>query len=249
MKKVFLLYIDILGFSQLVIQKSEKIKLLYEIIDSLLPHQIKSFRIIVFSDTILITEGTGISFGDDSTRLLWYLNFVQELFEKTFELDVSFRAILTKGEFEYKKMKNIESYYEEALIRAYNKEKEINAIGFFVDRNIWLLNSNYKTEKYDEDLNFVYTLPGFDDLSKKGVSTLLHLNNELFDIANEKEIIFSINLLERYYKYSLNHDNPKVRIKFLHTYSFYKRRYNNLLSFLELNNFNYKSICPEAKWS
>ena len=53
MEKAFL-YIDILGFGQLVKDNSPKTEKIFEIIDGLNVHRHFAFQTIVFSDTILV---------------------------------------------------------------------------------------------------------------------------------------------------------------------------------------------------
>lgn len=50
----FLLYIDILGFSNMVRDEPRKVVRVYEILDTLNVHNQSDFKVIVFSDTILI---------------------------------------------------------------------------------------------------------------------------------------------------------------------------------------------------
>lgn len=50
----YLLYIDILGFSDMVRSEPAKVAELYLILDSLTVHRHEAFRTIVFSDTILV---------------------------------------------------------------------------------------------------------------------------------------------------------------------------------------------------
>ena len=53
MEKTFL-YIDILGFKNLVTSNTDKVESIFKIIDSLHVHKDIAFRTIVFSDTILV---------------------------------------------------------------------------------------------------------------------------------------------------------------------------------------------------
>ena len=53
MEKTFL-YIDILGFKNLVTSNTDKVESIFKIIDSLHVHKDIAFQTIVFSDTILV---------------------------------------------------------------------------------------------------------------------------------------------------------------------------------------------------
>ena len=50
----FLLYIDILGFTEMVAKDPRKVARVYSILDTLKVHKHNSFTTIVFSDTILV---------------------------------------------------------------------------------------------------------------------------------------------------------------------------------------------------
>lgn len=50
----FLLYIDILGFTEMAIKEPRKVERIFATIDSLNVHQHGAFKTIVFSDTILV---------------------------------------------------------------------------------------------------------------------------------------------------------------------------------------------------
>ena len=55
----YLLYIDVLGFSALIDEGLGKINDLYEVIASLNVHRHDAFKVIVFSDTILVYNVRG----------------------------------------------------------------------------------------------------------------------------------------------------------------------------------------------
>ena len=54
MQKKYLLYIDILGFANLVSKKPKEVKKIYEVVNELNVHRQSEFKAIIFSDTILI---------------------------------------------------------------------------------------------------------------------------------------------------------------------------------------------------
>ncbi len=73
MKERFLLYIDVLGFTDLVSQSNARIDDLYEVIASLHVHNHPSFKVIIFSDTILVYNVEGEDTRRDRTYLIMYL--------------------------------------------------------------------------------------------------------------------------------------------------------------------------------
>ena len=79
----YLLYIDILGFSDLVAAGSPRVHDLYEVIASLNVHRHSAFRAIVFSDTVLVYNTVGGDTKADRESIVMFLcEFSQfQLFE------------------------------------------------------------------------------------------------------------------------------------------------------------------------
>jgi len=100
MDEKLLLYLDILGFSELV-SKSAKVQELYSIVDKLNVFSHKpQFECIVFSDTMLVYNSVPLSQNDRSTAVMWMCEFAQDLFYRLIGRDLYFRALLTEGQFE-----------------------------------------------------------------------------------------------------------------------------------------------------
>ena len=133
MEKTFL-YIDILGFKNLVTSKSSKLESIFRIIDSLHVHKDVAFQTIVFSDTILI-------FNKNNEYPLHYhitylIEYAQQLFYKLSMINVYFKGIITLKSFTYIEMQNLNAYYGEALISTYQDEKELKGFGVYIDKSI-----------------------------------------------------------------------------------------------------------------
>ena len=80
MKNKYLLYLDILGFSQLVEHSPKTIREIYKIIDSLNVHTHDVFHTIVFSDTILVYNKVAPGSRDDHEYLVMNsIEFAQDL--------------------------------------------------------------------------------------------------------------------------------------------------------------------------
>ena len=90
MKRAFL-YIDILGFENLIVTNLPKIKKIFEILDSLKVHKHEHFfslQTVVFSDTVLIfnkddTEANAVVF-----YVTYLIEYTQELFYKLAGINV-----------------------------------------------------------------------------------------------------------------------------------------------------------------
>lgn len=76
----FLLYIDFLGFSDLVAENPKRIDMIYQIINSLNVHAHEAFKTIVFSDTVLVYNSELASSERNKKYLVMYAcEFVQDL--------------------------------------------------------------------------------------------------------------------------------------------------------------------------
>lgn len=182
----YLLYIDVLGFSELVKNDYSKIKLLFKKIDELNVHRHNAFQTIVFSDTILIINKESPRNKHDHEYLVMYAcEFVQDLMYRCIDLEIQFRAILTYGEFYYEKLENIEAYYGKALINSYYKEKDINSLGLFIDKSILHYNTIFKTALFDKDVHFVYLTQDIEHLCYLYNAENLPLDSSLIDKADE----------------------------------------------------------------
>jgi len=95
----YFLYIDILGFKELV-RSGFDISELYRRIDRLNVHSDREFTCIVFSDTILVYGVEGWN-KYPSHAIMWLIEFAQDLFYNLISTDVHIRAYVTKGDFEH----------------------------------------------------------------------------------------------------------------------------------------------------
>jgi hypothetical protein len=69
----FLLYIDILGFSEMTQKEPRKVARTYAILDSLNVHKHNAFKTIVFSDTVLVYNPRPAETDDDKSYYVGYL--------------------------------------------------------------------------------------------------------------------------------------------------------------------------------
>lgn len=89
----FLLYIDILGFSEMTNNEPRKVARVYSILDELNVHRHNSFKTIVFSDTVLVYNPDLAETDDERQYLVWYLiEFVEDLHHRLTGQDIFFRA-------------------------------------------------------------------------------------------------------------------------------------------------------------
>ena len=247
----YLLYIDILGFADLVKSDYDKIRRLFKKIDELNVHRHNAFQTIVFSDTILIINKQAPRNTDEHEYLVMYAcEFAQDLMFRCIDLEIQFRAILTYGEFYYEKLENIEAYHGKALVNAYYKEKDINCLGLFIDKSILQHNIIFKTTQFDKDLHFVFLTQNLERLCNFYDAAYLPLDPFLIDQADEFPYLKDeVKILETLKKNIDTQIDSKVRGKYLQAYHFYNQRYKIFIDQLEKNNFGYKIVSPTAQWT
>lgn len=244
----YLLYLDILGFSDLVKKDYQKVVRLFNVIDSINAHAHGDFKSVVFSDTLLVFNQKPAESKYDNEYIIMYLcEFAQDLLFRSIELDIQFRAIITHGEFNYEKLNNIEAYYGKALISAYQNEKNLAILGLYIDKNINHFNTIFATEPFDENLEFVFLLQQMESLKHLGLDEF-PLPWELADPHLLYDFKDEVSLLKSLKKNITSQKDSRVRAKYIQAYYFYYVRYKSMIDYLEKNSFDYRSASPDWKW-
>lgn len=250
MRDRYLLYIDILGFSNLVKDSNAKIEDLYEVIASLHVHNHPSFRVIIFSDTILVYNVEGGDVRRDRTYLVMYLcEFAQDLQHRLTAKDIFFRAVLVKGQFTHYELNGIPCFFGEALIRAYRMEKEIEAIGLFMQNGIVKDSDIFPTRKFNDRCSFVYITQSLTRVERGEVGDfpmeawIIEETDEIYHFTPE------VMYLKQLHHFATNHPVLKVRRKYKATLILFKKQYPRTLKFLEAHGFRLKDCSPAAAWS
>lgn len=219
MNRAFL-YIDILGFENLVRTNSEKVDQIFSIVDTLKVHKHFALQTIVFSDTILV-------FNKDESHTIdyyctYFVEYSQALFYRLSEINVYFKGILTLGEFNFSKMTNIQAYYGLALIDAYKDESTLEGFGLYVDKRlsneIIVFDRVPFTEKYD----FILLCQSLKNLysTTEGILpidiNLLSETDTYYKVDEELRFLREIEYLKQ------NHPVSKIRAKYQKVYDTYK---------------------------
>ena len=246
MKDRFLLYIDILGFSNLVSEKNFRVHDLYEIIVSLNAHHHDAFKAVVFSDTILIYNNVdAISQYDNKVITMFLCEFARDLLHRLTGKGIFFRAIITKGEFTHYELNDIPCFFGQSLVSAYADEKKIKAIGLFMHKSVKQFNQIFSTCAFNQDYDFVFLTQAIQELeeykeypidwaSMVDTDLIWHLYPELdhisslFEQSQNKEI--DLNVVE----------------KSLTTYKLYECEYPNAVAFFKASNWDYRKFCVTA---
>lgn len=249
----FLLYIDILGFSEMTRKEPRKVSRLYSILDSLNAHKHESFKTIVFSDTILAYNHAEPQNDEERKYLVWYLTeFAEDLHRRLTGQDIYFRAILTAGDFSHYRLKNIECFYGGALIKAYLAEKNVPSLGLFMDETCVPFNRYFRLAPFDAALSFVYLNRSIENFSHAwGGDPALPVAAEGLDMwAFAPELPWDVRFMKDVYRNMRSHPSPAVRTKFLTAWDFYEQRYPKLMARLIATDFNVDSVSTvPGHWS
>ena len=202
----------------------------------------------MFSDTILIfNKDEPVDDHGHEYLVMFACEFIQDLMQRTSELEIQFRAILAYNEFYYHKLTNLEAYYGSALVTAHHKEKDINALGLFIDKKINHRNKVFKVSEFDNDLYFVYLLQTLEALHFYGEFSL-PLNPSLIESFEFYGLENDIKVLSLIHRNVEEQSNSKVRGKYLESYYQYKKRYSWLIDLFEANDFDHTMLSPQADW-
>ncbi len=246
MDNKYFLYIDILGFSNLVKNEIDKVEELNKAIASLNVHDHYAFQTIVFPDTILVYNSVDPKSNHDHNYLVMYLcEFVQDLIHRLVGYEIYFRAIITNGNFNHYKLNEIDFYFGEALIEAYESEKDIKCTGLFIDKDC--PNDIFYQANYDSNYDFVFVIQGLNNLEdtyngKFPIPDIVAEDTDELWFAGP-EMLY----LEDIYS-KTNHPNDDVKKKFQNTWNLYENRYTRTTAHLVKNNFDLTTVNPKFDW-
>jgi hypothetical protein len=247
MSESFLLYIDILGFSEMTEREPRKVARTYAILDSLNVHRHQAFKTIVFSDTVLVYNPKPAKSLEEREYLVWYLTeFAEDLHHRLTGQDIYFRAILTSGDFSHYPLKNIECFFGRALISAYNREKGIPSIGLFMDKSCVEYNRFFRVEPFDSEINFVHLNRAIEGLTEYTGDKYPFLDKAIEDQA--LYLPWQVRHLQDVHSNMRTHKSPAVRAKFLAAWDFYSRRYPGLTRTLVDSNFQVSALGGPGAW-
>jgi hypothetical protein len=245
----FLLYIDILNFSNLVSQKGQ-VEELYDIINKLNVHSHEVFNTIIFSDTILVYNKLhGRNLSDVNYVVMYLCEFAQDLFYRLIGRDVHFRAYITCDDFAHYQMKNIQNvFYGNALIAAYQAEKKIQCMGLFMNKRVVPYSDVFRTARFNRECDFVYIMQSlqtasFEKLDYPLDPILIVDTDEIWFLA------YDIHYLKTIYQHKNDHAlQPRVRQKYEKTWRMLLNNHEGIMAVLEEHNFDPKAIC-RCDWS
>ncbi len=245
----FLLYIDILGFSDLVARNVARIDDLYEVVASLHAHKHDAFKCVIFSDTILVYNLDGGEIDQDIKYLLMFMcEFARDLLHRLTKRDIYFRAVITHGNFRHYELNSIPCFFGMAPINAYQAQKKIKAIGLFLDNSLRSYCEIFPVRPFNSEFDFVYITQALDDLEKTSGGSFpfdawyLEQTDLIWMVT--PELLYLVDL----YKNASGSLPDDVKKKYRATLKCYKHRYPAITAFLKANAFDITRLSPQANW-
>jgi hypothetical protein len=243
----YLLYLDILGFSELA-RKPERVLDLYRIIDGLNVHRHDAFQSIVFSDTLLVynIDQPRDAYGRHC-HVMFLAEFAQDLLYRLIGRDYYFRAILTSGEFLHHRLTNVQAFFGQALIDAYRHEKELIGCGLFIDTKLLADNHIFPTRRYCDRYHYVFLTQDIQRASEYGrfgfpfAGEILDATTITF--PTYAQLVFLMDI----YRKATEHPDPRVRAKFQATWTLYELQHSSLCATLRDSEFDFSAIAT-ADW-
>lgn len=252
----FLLYIDLLGFSDIVRTKKHILPDLFKVLDNSSAHSHGTFEVIQFSDTLLVYNDPPASTGYDKNYCAMYLcEFAQQIKYMLLGRDVFIRGLITYGQFEdtgptpSENYKHIRAFWGEAFIKAYETEKNIQAVGLFVDATVKPCMDVFKTNLYDEKkgLWFVDTAKMLEEKCLEG-RDFNYAKEDAIATGTESLLAYDLVYLKRLFEHG--HDQslpPTIRNKYLTTWEIYRQKYKGFCAALEEAEFKFEKVI-ELDW-
>lgn len=245
----FLLYIDILGFSEMTRKDPRKVARVYSILNQLNSHHNESFKTIVFSDTVLVYNVMPADSDRDREYYVWYLTeFAEHLHHMLTGQDIYFRAALVAGDFFHYRLENVECFFGGALIDAYNAEKDIPSLGLFMDSACAGYNQYFRLAPFNDKFSFVYLNRHLEYLNQRCQGKFPALPDLLAD-SPAPFLPWQVRFLKDIHTLMRNHPSPHVRTKFLNAWDFHYKRYPEMLQALLSHGFSLKALGYPSAWN
>jgi hypothetical protein len=250
MESHHLLYIDILGFAELTKTNPAKVEDIFRVITQMRKRNKNVYEILIFSDTILVTNrGIPETPDDQMFCVQWLFEFAVDLQYQLSQLDVFFRAVLIKGLFNNYKQEGVDCFYGQALIDAYTKEKDIKCVGLFLDESSYKHHDGFPTIRHNSDLVFAYTSDSLEEHAKYSGDGVV-LDKFILEETDDCWLLsYDVKYLSQLYNFGRKHPNPDVRIKFLAAFDYYEQRYPNFIRALVDSKFDVTIVCKDYDWS
>ncbi len=248
MNKTIFLYLDFLGFRELS-KNPNRVLRLFETLDSCRIHRDSNFRSIVFSDTLLAYNCIqSLSSANKATEVMFLIELVEDITHRLTGSGITFRAIISEGQFETIKMRNFEAFFGSALIEAYDAESSLSGLGLYLREDIASFDRVFKSITCEK--GFRYSLLAYDLIRADELDIpypIPPIVTEWAEAGIEERVQFQIYHLRQLHEGTF-HESEKIRAKFEAAWSAYATEHPRLATALTRSNFRPEGIC-ELDWT
>ncbi len=250
MNEHYLLYIDVLGFRDLVETAPKRVEDLFEIVASLNVRKHGNFAAIAFSDTLLVHNVTLPSNDGDRRYLVMYLcEFFRDLLHRVAGRGISLRAVLTYGLFQHYQLNATPYFYGPALNHAYTIEKSLNITGLLMDEHCHRYSNVFSSRPLDNEWHYVFVTQGLDEWEDH-YAAMMPLPRVIVDDTDLGwELGPEIETLAFSAHQVLGHRDARVREKHFATLQQYRNRYAKCFAVLESTGFKMEAVSAEFEWA
>jgi hypothetical protein len=175
---------------------------------------------------------------------MYLIELTQDLLYRLIGTGIAFRAVITEGRFTHYQLQNFQAYYGPALVNAYRAEKEIKAVGLFLDRKLRRLNQIFRAEPYNGKFDFVYlihSLRGFLSFREPGPPSAYPLSLDAMD-EHEDYIYGEMMHCREIYRHFRRHPVAEVRKKYGATWRMYEKAFPGFMTALRRADFDPQAI-------
>lgn len=247
MENTLFMYLDFLGFTDLIKDKSRVFEL-FSIIDDLHAHKDTNYKVIVFSDTMLIYNS--INPKNDwykKIELMYLIEFAQDLLHRLIEKDIYFKAVITEGEFTFKKLNNIEAYFGQALVDTHKVEGNLKGTGLYIDSKLRIFNPFFNFVDCGDGYDYVLLTSQLAGISEH--TDILPMPAELLTLRGLEFGVFQeCQFLKKVYELMTGHPVNRVRNKYIFTWEMYSKFHSRIMNALAASGFNMKAVA-DMDWS
>jgi hypothetical protein len=246
----YLLYIDVLGFEELVSTAPQRVDELFQIIASLNLHHHGAFSAIVFSDTILVHNIPLPTNDHDRQYIVMYqCEFFRDLMHRVAGRSLALRGLLTYGKFEHYRLKGIPYFYGPALNRAYQSAKSLEITGLLMDKHCQRYSKIFTCRPFNDDWYYVFVTQAIDSY-EDGYGAMIPL---LDVIAEDTDLCWflgpELETLAFSSQQARSNPDPRVRAKHIATLEQYRSRYPKVFAALESLDFRMEVVSNKFDWN
>ncbi len=243
----YLLYIDVLGFADLVDQSPFRVDDLFEIVASLNVHTHRSFSTIVFSDTILVHNMVQPSNDDDHRYFVMYeCEFYQDLINRLIGRGVWLRGVLTHGPFQHYELNSTPYFYGPALNRAYSVDKKLELTGLVMDDHCRAYSNIFSNIPLQQGWHYVFVTQGLDQFEHLCEGRIPVPRIVIEDLG--WQLGPELEMLAGHLMQSKTHPDIRARQKHMETLRLYRSRYPKTFATLEHLGFRMEAVSDCFEW-